>query len=94
MFVAKVIGNMICTHKDENLKGLKLLIVQPVDDHLQDKGKPLVAIDTIGQSGEGDLVYLAKSRESSLPLNKDLVPSDAGILGIIDYYNVKRMEEI
>jgi microcompartment protein CcmK/EutM len=95
MFVAKVIGNMVCTHKNDNLKGLKLLIVQPVDDQLTEKGKPLVAIDTIGQSGEGDLVYLAKSRESSLPLNKDLVPSDAGILGIIDYYNVtKRMEEL
>ena len=93
MFVAKVIGNMICTHKDENLKGLKLLIVQPVDDALKDKGKPLVAIDTIGQSGEGDLVYLAKSKESSIPLNKDLVPSDAGIMGIIEYYNVHRMEE-
>jgi ethanolamine utilization protein EutN len=95
MFVAKVIGNLVCTHKDDNLKGLKLLIVQPVDKVLQDKGKPLVAIDTIGQSGVGDLVYLAKSKESSIPLNKELVPSDAGILGIIDYYNVtKRMEEI
>jgi ethanolamine utilization protein EutN len=95
MFVAKVIGNLVCTHKDDNLKGLKLLIVQPVDKELQDKGKPVVAIDTIGQSGVGDLVYLAKSKESSIPLNKDLVPSDAGILGIIDYYNVtKRMEEI
>lgn len=90
MFVAKVIGNMVCTHKNDNLKGLKLLIVQPVNEELQDKGKPLAAIDTIGQSGEGDLVYIAKSRESSLPLNKDLVPSDAGILGIIDYYNVKK----
>ncbi|MEH6957363.1 EutN/CcmL family microcompartment protein [Neobacillus drentensis] len=95
MFVAKVIGNMVCTHKNDNLKGLKLLIVQPVDVQLNDKGKPLVAIDTIGQSGAGDLVYLAKSRESSIPLNKDLVASDAGILGIIDYYNVtKRMEEL
>jgi ethanolamine utilization protein EutN len=95
MFAAKVIGHMVCTHKDDNLKGLKLLIVQPVDNQLQDEGKPLVAIDTIGQSGEGDLVYLAKSKESSMPLNKDLVASDAGILGIIDYYNVtKRMEEI
>jgi microcompartment protein CcmK/EutM len=93
MFVAKVIGNIVCTHKDENLKGLKLLIVQPVDDQLQDKGKPLVSIDTIGQSGEGDLVYLAKSKESSIPINKELVPSDAGILGIIEYYNVNRMEE-
>jgi ethanolamine utilization protein EutN len=88
MFVAKVIGNMVCTHKDENLKGLKLLIVQPMDANLKDKGKPLVAIDTIGQSGEGDLVYLAKSKESSNPLKKELVPSDAGILGIIDYYTV------
>jgi microcompartment protein CcmK/EutM len=94
MFTAKVIGNMVCTHKDDNLKGLKLLIVQPLDEHLKEKGKPLVAIDTIGQSGNGDLVYLAKSKESSIPLNKDLVPSDAGILGIIDYYNVtNRMEE-
>ncbi|MDP4161825.1 MAG: EutN/CcmL family microcompartment protein [Bacillota bacterium] len=93
MFVAKVIGNMVCSHKDENLKGLKLLIVQPLDEQLIEKGKPIVAIDTIGQSGNGDIVYLAKSRESSLPLNKDLVPSDAGILGIIDYYNVNRMEE-
>lgn len=88
MFVARVIGNMVCTHKDDNLKGLKLMIVQPVNEKLEDKGKPLVAIDTIGQTGNGDLVYLAKSKESSIPLNKDLVPSDAGILGIIDYYNV------
>ncbi|MDP4084105.1 MAG: EutN/CcmL family microcompartment protein [Bacillota bacterium] len=94
MFVAKVIGNTICTHKDENLIGLKLLIVQPVDDQLKAKGKPLVAIDTIGQSGKGDLVYLAKSKESSLPLNKEIVPSDAGIMGIIEYYNVNRMEEL
>ncbi|MBI0578940.1 EutN/CcmL family microcompartment protein [Neobacillus cucumis] len=94
MFVAKVIGKMICTHKNDNLRGLKLMVVQPVDDQLEDKGKPIVAIDTIGQSGEGDLVYLAKSKESSIPLGKDLVPSDAGIMGIIEYYNVeKRMEE-
>lgn len=93
MFVAKVIGKVICTQKDENLKGLKLLIVQPVNERLKEIGKPLVAIDTIGQSGEGELVYLAKSKESSLPLEKELVPSDAGIMGIIEYYHVKRMEE-
>ncbi len=93
MFAGKVIGNMVCTHKADNLKGLKLLIVQPVDDQLKSRGKPLVAIDTIGQSGEGDLVYLAKSKESSISLNKELVPSDAGILGIIDCYYVNRMEE-
>ncbi|MED3564277.1 EutN/CcmL family microcompartment protein [Bacillus xiapuensis] len=94
MFVARVIGNLICTHKNDNLRGLKLMIAQPVDERLNDKGKPLVAIDTIGQSGVGDLVYLAKSKESAIPLGKDLIPSDAGIMGIIEFYNVeKRMEE-
>jgi ethanolamine utilization protein EutN len=88
MYVAKVIGKMVCTHKDENLTGLKLLIVQPLNDRLEAKDKPHVAIDTIGQAGQGDIVYLAKSKESSLPLGKDLVPSDAGIMGIIDYYNI------
>jgi ethanolamine utilization protein EutN len=93
VFIAKVVGTVVCTQKDESLQGIKLLVVQPVDDQLEPKGKPIVAIDTIAQSGRGDLVYLAKSKESSLPLQKDIVASDAGIMGIIDDYYVKRMEE-
>lgn len=88
MFIAKVTGTVVCTHKDESLKGIKLLAVQPLKDDLSPKGKILIAIDTIGQSGHGDIVYLAKSKESSLPLDKDLVASDLGIMGIIDNYYV------
>ncbi len=93
MFIAKVIGNVVCTQKDESLLGLKLLVVQPLNDRLEPKGKSLIAIDTIRQAGVGDLVYLAKSKESSLPLNKDLTASDAGIMGIIENYHIKKMEE-
>lgn len=91
MYIAKVTGKVVCTQKDSGLSGLKLLVVQPLTDELKPKDKPLIAIDTIGQAGEGDVVYLAKSGESSLPLkqNKDLIPSDAGIMGIIDYYYTK-----
>jgi ethanolamine utilization protein EutN len=93
MFIGRVIGNVVCSQKDESLHGLKLLVVQPLNDELSPKGKPIIAIDTIRQSGEGDLVYLAKSRESSLPLNKELTASDAGIMGIIENYNIRKMEE-
>lgn len=93
MFIGRVIGNVVCSHKDESLRGLKLLVIQPLNDELSPKGKPIIAIDTIRQSGEGDLVYLAKSRESSLPLNKELTASDAGIMGIIENYNIKKLEE-
>jgi ethanolamine utilization protein EutN len=93
MFIGKVIGNVVCTQKDESLKGLKLLVVQPLTDDLEPKGKPIIAIDTIRQSGQGDIVYMAKSRESSLPLGSELTASDAGILGIIEHYNIQKMEE-
>lgn len=90
MYIAKVVGSVVCTHKDESLKGLKLLVVQPLKDDLTPKGKKIIAIDTIGQSGMGDIVYLAKSNESGLPLKRDLVAADAGIMGIVDEYYVKK----
>jgi len=90
MFLGKVIGSVVCTQKDESLVGLKLLLVQPMQDENTKTGKPIVAIDTLGYSGTGELVYLAKSRESSIPLGKDLVASDAGIMGIVEhYYTIK-----
>jgi len=88
MFLGKVIGTVVCTQKDESLTGLKLLVVQPLKDAGVATGKPIVAIDTIGTSGENDIVYLAKSREAGLPLGLELVAADAGIMGIVDQYHV------
>lgn len=92
MFIGQVLGKVVCTHKDRGLYGLKLLVVQPLTEELKPKGKLFIAIDTIGQSGEGDIVYIAKSGESSLPLKKDneLIPSDAGIMGIVDHYYTEK----
>lgn len=93
MFLGKVIGSAVCTRKDPSLHGLKLLIVQPMRDRQTETGKPLVAIDTIGVSGYGDLVYLARSRESSIPLGMELVAADAGIMGIVEDYTIKNLME-
>lgn len=89
MFLAKVVGTFVCTQKDRSLDGLKLLVVQPLYDDLTDKGQKIIAIDTLGQSGEGEHVYLAKSNESGLPLKRDLVAADAGIMGIVDHYYIE-----
>lgn len=88
MYIAKVVGTVVATQKDEGLKGLKLFLVQPLNEDLTSRGKPLVAIDTLGQAGYGDIVYLARSKESSLPIDRELVPSDAGIMGIIEKINL------
>jgi ethanolamine utilization protein EutN len=93
MYIAKVIGTVVSTRKDEGLKGLKLLVVQPLTDELTPKGKPIIAIDTLGRAGRDDIVYLAKAKESSFPLENPLVPSDAGIMGIVDDYYMKQEKE-
>ncbi len=59
MVFARVVGNVVCTRKDEKLVGMKLLLVQPVDLAGAAKGIPLVAIDAVG-SGEGELVLIVQ----------------------------------
>ena len=82
MFKGKVVGSMVATVKHEGLKGSKLLAVQTYKDDKPDK--IIIAADGIGVSGYGDLVYLVKSREASMAFNKEYVPVDASIVGIID----------
>ena len=84
MYLAKVIGTVVATQKDASLKGVKLLVIQPVDSSGRDNGSPIVASDTIG-AGHGDLVFCAKSKDGAMPLPNPNAPSDAGIIGILDY---------
>ena len=55
MQLARVIGTVVSTVKNDSLEGRKLLIVQTVDRNLEAIGKPMVAIDAIG-AGVGELV--------------------------------------
>jgi len=53
MVLARVIGTVVATRKDDRLNGSKLQIVQPVSlGHMSPDGKPLVAIDP-GGPGQG-----------------------------------------
>ena len=58
MYAARIIGTVVCTRKDEKLKGLKMQVVQPVNLlTLKDEGKPAVAIDAIG-AGVSEIVLV------------------------------------
>lgn len=83
MQIVKVIGTVVSNKKPEELTGVKLLVVQPVDSNLQECGKPFLAVDTIG-AGYGEIVSYAKSRSGAMTLENPDVCIDAGITGIID----------
>jgi ethanolamine utilization protein EutN len=81
--LARVIGTVVATPKDENLTGVTLLLVQPLDHLRQPAGKPLVAVDAVG-AGVGEEVFFVRGKEASFPFYPTEVPADAGIVGIVD----------
>lgn len=83
MQIARVIGNVVSTVKNEALSGRKLLLVQTLDADLKDKGNPLIALDAVG-AGVGELVFWCRGKEASFPFKRDETPTDCTIVGIID----------
>jgi ethanolamine utilization protein EutN len=83
MKLGRVTGSVVSTIKIPSFEGIKLLLVQPVDEHLVPYGDPLVAFDTI-QSGMGDLIYYETSKEAGRVLATLMNPCDAAIVGIVD----------
>ena len=83
MQIARVIGTVVATVKNESLDGRKLLIVQTLDADLKDKGKPMVALDSVG-AGVGELVFWCRGKEASFPFKREEIPTDCTIVGIID----------
>jgi ethanolamine utilization protein EutN len=88
MQLARVIGTLVATEKVEGLRGVKLLVVQPLDRERQPVGEPAVAADGTGQAGPGELVFVIASREAALVLPEWFVPVDLGIAGIVDEVDV------
>lgn len=83
MQIARVLGTVVATVKSESLEGRKLLVIQPLDGSLNQKGRPMVAVDSVG-AGKGEIVFWCRGREASFPFLPSEVPSDCTIVGIID----------
>jgi ethanolamine utilization protein EutN len=87
MQLGRVIGNVVCTIKTPSLDGQKLLIVQPLDRNGRDKGRPLIALDSVG-AGAGETIYWCRGREASFPFLPVEPPTEATIVGIVDTVNI------
>ena len=88
MQLARVIGEVVCTVKDANLVGAKLLVLQPVDAAGNNFGRTLVALDSVG-AGAGEHVFFVRGREAAFPFYPAEPPTDASIVGIVDHWDVE-----
>jgi len=83
MQLARVIGTVVATVKNDSLEGRKLLVIQSLNGELRPQGAPLVALDAIG-AGVGELVFWCRGKEASFPFKREDTPTDCTIIGIVD----------
>ncbi len=87
MLIARVVGDVVATIKDEKIVGRKLLIVREVTTENEIVGKPVVAIDTV-DAGVGDVVLIAQGSSARQTSSTKDTPTDAVIFAIVDSLEV------
>jgi microcompartment protein CcmK/EutM len=83
MILAKVVGTVVATRKDERLLSNKLLIARPMDPRGKAEGAYLVAVDTV-DAGMGETVLIVSGSSARMAAGLKDCPVDAAIVGIVD----------
>ena len=89
MIFGRVRGRAISTIKVDGIRGVPLLVVQPLNKRLEPIGSLQVAADVV-EAGPGDLCVMVQSREAAMAMRDQwFVPVDLAIVGIIDELDVR-----
>ncbi|MBA2440408.1 MAG: EutN/CcmL family microcompartment protein [Thermoleophilaceae bacterium] len=84
MFIARVIGDVVSTHKHAHLAGKKLLLVKRLALDGSEEGAELIALDVIGV-GSGERVLVVQEGGSARALFDDPdIPAQAVVVGVVD----------
>jgi ethanolamine utilization protein EutN len=91
MIIARILGTVVSTQKDERLHGKKLLIVKPINLDGTDQSGYVVAVDTVGAGFHERVLVVAGSSARLAEGNKDC-PVDSAIVGVIDSFDFENSE--
>lgn len=93
MFIGRITGSLVSTQKVDELKGQKLLIVEPLRVNEKDQssllptGRTFITVDTVG-AGEGELVLCVQGSSARFTEHTKTLPIDAAVVGIVDRVEV------
>lgn len=88
MLLARIVGTVVATRKDERLVSNKLLIARPIDPAGKPEGNYLVAVDTV-DAGYGETVLIVSGSSARMAAGLKDCPVDAAIVGIVDAVEIK-----
>jgi len=87
MLMGLVVGTVVSTRKEEDLRGLRFLLVREIDQQMKQTGKMVVCADAMG-AGVGEVVlYASGSSARQTQVTKDR-PVDAVVMAIVDQVDV------
>jgi microcompartment protein CcmK/EutM len=84
MILARVVGQVVSSHKRPQFEGAKLLLVQPESPDGEAKGATLLAIDSVGVGVSERVIVVLEGRAAGEALGRKLSPVDAAIVGRVD----------
>lgn len=87
MILARVVGTVVATRKDERLVSNKLLVARAVDPRGKPESNYVVAVDTV-DAGVGELVLIVSGSSARMAAGMKDCPVDAAIVGVIDTVEV------
>ena len=92
MFIARVVGDVVSTHRHENLGERKLQLVRRLDLAGEEEGAEMIALDVIGV-GVGERVLVVQEGGAARALfNDKRIPVQAVIVGVVDHLDISAAE--
>jgi len=84
VYIARVVGDVVATHRHENLGGHKLLLVRRLALNGMEEGSDVIALDVVGV-GVGERVLVVQEGNAARTLfRSDKIPVQAVIAGVVD----------
>ena len=90
MILAKIVGTVVATRKDDRLLSAKLLVSRPIDPTGKPEGTYLVAVDTV-DAGVGETVLIVSGSSARMASGLKDCPVDAAIIGVIDHIEIDKV---
>jgi len=90
--LAKVLGTVVATEKDEKLRGLRFLMLSIWGHDNKPAGGSVVAVDAVG-AGVGEMVLFASGSSARQTERTDNKPVDAVVMAIVDSWEIEGDEK-
>ena len=92
MLLARVVGTLVSTRKDEGIEGFKLLILRQINPETMAEGNHVVAVDAVGAGVEELVLYASGSSARQTQVTKNR-PCDAVVMAIVDSWDIEGRQQ-